>query len=75
MASGSWDGTQKGLSASQIEEVGTTWCARPWAEVESKYAVNYCFSSAYIVSMLAAYAFPPDDASSVVFARKINGSS
>lgn len=68
-----WD-EQKALSSDQIAAAGAAFCASNWSAVASRYGGSYCFSSAYIVAMLVqAYGFPPDDATSVTFARKIHG--
>mmetsp|Transcript_47120 Transcript_47120/g.123661 ORF Transcript_47120/g.123661 Transcript_47120/m.123661 type:complete len:80 (+) Transcript_47120:1213-1452(+) len=34
---------------------GRAWCARPWADVASKYTGSTCFMSAYVPSLLEAY--------------------
>jgi len=69
-----WD-EEKGLSTEQIEVAGAAFCAQNWSSVASKYADSYCFSSAYIPSMLDAYQIPRDSTESVIFARKIRGFS
>jgi len=45
-------GDAKALSTNQISAKGAEFCAKPWADVASKYSQSFCFSSAYIVAML-----------------------
>jgi len=66
---------QKSLSTAQVEDAGAAWCSRKWSEVASKYASSFCFSSAYIPSLLDAYAVSRHSTTAVKYARKIHGFS
>lgn len=60
------------VSWHQIEEAGAAFCAKPWAEVQSEYAINVCFGAAYVPSLLEAYAVPPDS-TAVTYVNKLQG--
>ena len=61
------------LTVDQLSHAGRAFCARPWAAVASRYATNYCFSSAYIPSLLERYGVRRDDAQAVKYARTLDG--
>lgn len=67
-----WD-EAKALSTAQIEAAGDVWCRRPYSEVASRFASAWCFSSAYVPSLLGAYGVPRDDRTSVTYARRVEG--
>ena len=49
-----WDDSVA-LSTTQIEAAGRRFCDKPWREVKSSFAHNWCFSSAYAPALLDAY--------------------
>ena len=71
------EGKPTGLSTAQLENAGDTWCKRPWAEAKAinSRGSDFCFSSAYIPSLLDAYRIPRDSTTSVIYANKIGGFS
>ena len=66
-----WDATWDGTIA-QVEAAAAAFCAQPWSAVASPYASSYCFSGAYIPSLLAAYGFSAASRA-VTYARTLGG--
>lgn len=78
-------GVEEGPSPllASLEQKGTEWCALPYETAKTnkpdltKADMNkYCFSSAYIPSVMLALGLPPEEASkNVVITKSINGMS
>jgi hypothetical protein len=68
-----WD-ESKNLTRAQFDQAGSAFCAKPWAAVKADpFAAAYCFSSAYVGSMLGAFGL--DASPTVEFARKLGGAT
>ena len=69
-----WGEDEKGISTNQLAAAGQTYCSQPYSAVEAnRFALETCFSSAYIPSLLDAFGIPPNDASVVTYVKKIGG--
>jgi apyrase len=55
-----------------IETAGKAFCSKPWSEVGTAHGLDFCFGSAYVPSLLEAYAFERD-ATSITYADEIGG--
>lgn len=67
-----WDAATP-LSWRAIAEAGEAYCARPWAEIADEFTMTFCFQSAFVATLLEAFAIPADDATQVRFARELGG--